>query len=92
MAFPIEVVPYINYIGRRLFGDRSLRSAAYRQEVLCAEETVSLRQAIFLPGQVERVTGTIDELNDRYTNLRRDFGNLDLRTDSRLSYKRCGFG
>lgn len=61
MAFPIEVIPYVNYIRRRLFGECSLRSAAYRQEVLCAEETVKLQPAIFLPGQIDRVTGTIDE-------------------------------
>jgi hypothetical protein len=58
LVVPIQVTPYANYIRRRLFGDIPLKAAAYRQEVLCPEETVKVRRAIFLPGQIERVTGT----------------------------------
>jgi hypothetical protein len=57
-VFPIQATPYANYIRRRLFGNVPLKSVAYRQEVLCAEETVKLRRAIFLPGQTDRATGT----------------------------------
>lgn len=58
MTFPIQATPYANYIRRRLFGDIPLKAAAYRQEVLCAEEAVNIRPAIFLPGQIDRITGT----------------------------------
>jgi hypothetical protein len=50
-------MPHASYLRRRLFGDVPLSTAAYRQEVLCAQETVNARSAIFLPGQVDRVTG-----------------------------------
>ena len=58
VVLPVQAIPYVNFIRRRLFGDIPLKAAAYRKEVLCAEETVKLRQAIFLPGQIDRVTGT----------------------------------
>jgi hypothetical protein len=55
---PIELVPYTNYVRRRIFGNVPLAAVSYRQEVICPEETVKARRAIFLPGQVDRVTGT----------------------------------
>jgi hypothetical protein len=55
---PIQLIPHVNYIRRRFFGNVPLQSAAYRQEVLCPEGTIDARRAIFLPGQVDRVTGT----------------------------------
>jgi hypothetical protein len=58
VVIPIPIVPYTNYIRRRLFGEVPLKIAAYRQEVLCAAETVKVRQAIFLAGQIDRITGT----------------------------------
>jgi hypothetical protein len=58
VTFPIQAIPYANYIRRRLFGGVPSKTAAYRQEVLCAEETVKIRPAIFLPGQINRVIGT----------------------------------
>ena len=58
VVVPIQTIPYINYARRRLFGEVPLKTAAYRQEVLCSEEIVKIRPAIFLPGQIDRVTGT----------------------------------
>ena len=46
---------------RRLFGGVSLHEAAYRKEVLYPEELIRLRQSIFLPGQLDRITGTVAE-------------------------------
>ena len=36
-------------------GQSSLQAVAYQQDILCPEEKVTLRPALFLPGQVERV-------------------------------------
>jgi hypothetical protein len=58
MLIPIEFVPHANYIGRHLFGNIALKTIAHRQEVLCQQETIRVRPAIFLPGQLDRVTGT----------------------------------
>jgi glycosyl transferase family 61 len=58
VAAPLQATPYVSYIGRRLFGPVSLKAAASRQEVLCAEEIVRARKAIYLPGQIDRITGT----------------------------------
>jgi len=56
---PLKAYPYIRYAKRRLFGAGSLETASYKQEVLCPEETQPIRPAIFLPGQLDRVTGTL---------------------------------
>jgi hypothetical protein len=60
VGFPIRFVPYANYVRRRLFGNIPLRMAAYRQEVLCGEETINARPAILVSGQLERVIDTDD--------------------------------
>ena len=57
MVVPIQFVPHANYIRRRLFGDVPLRRAAYREEILCGEETFKARPAIVLAEQLDRVTG-----------------------------------
>ena len=58
MLVPIEFVPHVNYIRRNLFGNIPLKAIASRQEVLCPEETIDAQPTIFLPGQIDRVTGT----------------------------------
>jgi hypothetical protein len=58
VLLPIQATPYVNYGSRRLFGAVPLQAAAYRQEILCAEEKVKIQPAIFLPGQIDRITGT----------------------------------
>jgi hypothetical protein len=58
MLVPIGYVPHANYLLRHLFGNIALKSVAHRQEVLCQQETVRVRPAIFLPDQLDRVTDT----------------------------------
>ncbi|MDU1691897.1 MULTISPECIES: glycosyltransferase 61 family protein [Bradyrhizobium] len=60
MAVPIRLVPYVNYIQRRLFGGVRLEHAADRQDVLCPEESIRARPAIVLPGQIDAIIGTAD--------------------------------
>ena len=58
MFLPLQAIPYAR-LARRLFsGPASLQSIAYQQDILCPEEKETIRPAIFIPGQIERVTGT----------------------------------
>jgi hypothetical protein len=59
MFVPLRCAPHIRNIKRSLLGAGSVQSEAYQQEILCAEEKAANRPAIFLPGQIDRVTGTI---------------------------------
>ena len=61
MLIPIRIVPYVRGLKRLLLGPGTLQSAAYRQEVLCVEEKVQMRPAVFLSGQIDPVTGTAIE-------------------------------
>jgi hypothetical protein len=56
MMVPIQLVPHINYLRRRLFGSVPLECAVNRREVLCQDETIRARPTVVLPGQIERVT------------------------------------
>ena len=56
MQIPIEAIPFLRFAKRLYAGPGSLQSIAYRQDVLCPEVTETIHPAIFLPGQVERVT------------------------------------
>jgi hypothetical protein len=58
LLVPIKIVPHLNYIRRNLFGNIPLTAIADRQEVLCSEETIHAQPAIFLPEQIDRITGT----------------------------------
>ena len=58
MIVPISILPYVSYARRQLFGDIPLSAAAFRQEVLCAAETIRIRNAVFVPEQVDRITAT----------------------------------
>jgi len=58
---PVETVPYVR-LAKRLFRGRGhLRAVADDEEILCPDERTSSRPAIFLPGQLDRVTGTPSE-------------------------------
>lgn len=61
MVVPIRAVPYLRDIKRLFLGAGSLQSAAFRQEVLCPGERARNQPAIFLPGQIDRVTGATFE-------------------------------
>jgi hypothetical protein len=58
MVVPIQFTPHVNYIRRNLFGNIPLKAIAYRQEVLCHDQTIKAQPAVFLPGQIDRITGT----------------------------------
>jgi hypothetical protein len=54
---PPQIVPYIRLAKRVLLGPGSLPFAAQHQDILQPEETTANQPAIFLPGQLDRVTG-----------------------------------
>jgi len=56
MRFPLRATPYVRLAKRLFFGPGSLEGVSYQQDVLCPEETVAIPPAIFLPGQIEKVT------------------------------------
>jgi hypothetical protein len=57
VSIPLRAIPYVRF-ARRLFSTRgSLQSVAYQQDLLCAEETEVIDPTVYLPGQIERVTG-----------------------------------
>jgi Glycosyltransferase 61 len=55
---PFRLTPHVNYVVRNIFGNIPLKTMADRQEVLCQDEVIKVPPAIFLPGQLERVTAT----------------------------------
>ena len=55
MFVPIQVIPYVRLAKRLFSGQGSLQSIAYRQDTLCPEEKTTLRPAVFLPGQLDRI-------------------------------------
>jgi hypothetical protein len=58
---PIQATPYLKLCQATAFGDVPLNEAAYLKEVLYPEELIKLRQSIFLPGQLDRITGAVPE-------------------------------
>ncbi len=57
MFMPVQAVPYLRLAKRVFSGRGSIQSRARRQEILCPEEKETIRPAVALPGQIERVTG-----------------------------------
>ena len=57
MFIPIHAAPYVRRLIKRLFsGPGSLQAIADREEIICPEERATIHPAIFLPGQIDRVT------------------------------------
>ena len=56
MFFPIQSIPYLRFVKRLFSGPGSLETIAYEKEILCPEESATIPPAVFLPGQLERVT------------------------------------
>ncbi len=56
MIVPIQATPYIRLLKRLVAGPGSLEAISYQRDILCPEEQVAIRPAIYLPGQIERVT------------------------------------
>src|ERR1700704_2677350 len=57
---PLSTVPYLRMARRILFGRGTPKSASVREEVLCPEEATATQPPIYLPGQIERVTGATE--------------------------------
>jgi glycosyl transferase family 61 len=61
MLLPIEVFAFRRNVRRAIFGPGTLESAAFEREILCPTESVEVLPAIYLPGQLERITGAPPE-------------------------------
>ncbi len=57
VQIPFGTVSYTRLFKRALLGRSSLSEVAFHQEVLCPEEKATIHPAIFLPGQIDKVTG-----------------------------------
>src|SRR5262245_34171562 len=55
MHLPLAVIPYAR-LARRMLGRTTLTSVAHSHEILSPKEEAAVRPAIFLPGQIEKVT------------------------------------
>ena len=56
MRIPTLAAPYVRLAKRLLLGPGSLDAAAFRRDVLCPEEVEKILPAVFLPGQLDRVS------------------------------------
>jgi hypothetical protein len=57
VQIPLTMIPYARRV-RALFQDRSIDAVAFKTEILCPVEIEETPPAIFLPGQLDRITGT----------------------------------
>ena len=55
MIVPIQATPYIRLLKRLVVGPGSLEAISYQRDILCPEEQVAIRPAIYLPGQIEKL-------------------------------------
>jgi uncharacterized protein YlbG (UPF0298 family) len=56
-AYGVIAAPYIRLVKRAFFGPGSVDSVAFSEEILCPEETGRTRPAVYLPGQLDRISG-----------------------------------
>jgi capsular polysaccharide biosynthesis protein len=56
--FSISVQPYLRHLKRLVRGPGTLESVTFKKEVLCAEEPATYSPAIYLAGQLERITNS----------------------------------
>jgi hypothetical protein len=56
LFLPLQFTPFLRLARRVFAGPGSLDSIAYKKEILCPEETEIITPAVFLPGQLDRVT------------------------------------
>ena len=59
MPISIHAIPYISLARRFMSGHDLLQSVAHHYEILSPQVTETLPPTIFLPGQIERITGTV---------------------------------
>src|SRR5688572_2465064 len=57
MEIPIQAFVHLRNFRRIFQGRGLLETVAHRQEIIWPEETLTVHPAIFLPGQLDRVTG-----------------------------------
>lgn len=62
LAILVPTAPYLRLLQRALRGPGTPSSVSFRHEVLCPAETTRTRPAIFLPGQLDRVTAASEHL------------------------------
>jgi len=55
MRIPINAAPYIRLAKRLLRGPGSLEEAAFQKEILCPEQKTTIPNAVFLPGQLDKL-------------------------------------
>jgi hypothetical protein len=55
MCYGVMAAPYLRFVKRAFFGPGSVKSVAFREEILCTEETTRTRPAVYLPGQLDRI-------------------------------------
>lgn len=56
----IRSAPYARLFKRVFLGPGTPKSASYSEEVLCPEETTFTRPPVYLPGQLDRLTGATE--------------------------------
>ncbi|HVR56232.1 MAG TPA: glycosyltransferase family 61 protein [Pseudolabrys sp.] len=61
MDLPIEFYALRRNVRRAILGPGTLESTAVDREIICPAERVEVLPAIYLPGQIERVTGSPPE-------------------------------
>jgi hypothetical protein len=55
LSLPIQAIPYARLVKRLFLGQGSLESISYQRDILHPEEKATLKPALHLPGQIERV-------------------------------------
>jgi hypothetical protein len=54
---PLSAAPYTRLAKRVVFGPGTPKSVSFREEVLCPEEATVTQPPIYLPGQLDKITG-----------------------------------
>src|SRR6185437_8247099 len=60
LRLPLSTVPYARLAKRAVLGPGTPSSVAFREEVLCTEETTPTKPPIYLPGQIDRIIGATE--------------------------------
>jgi hypothetical protein len=58
MQIPAEAAPLLRNVLRLFGGPLSIEETAFEREILCPDERAEVRPALFLDGQLDKVTGT----------------------------------
>ena len=58
MPLPLRMFANMRNVRRLFRGPGTMQGSAYDEEILCPEEESALSPALFLPGQLDKITGT----------------------------------